>query len=123
MKIISVQPDRVTALLQDLSLVSEANYALVRAVRELVLNLGKDVTEEVKYGGILFSRSEAFCGVFAYTQHISLEFGDGANLPDAYGFLEGKGKQRRHIKLTSLDEIEKRQVAHYVQLAYMAAAQ
>jgi len=61
MKTISVQPDRVTALLQDLSLVHETNYALVQAVRELVLELGKDVTEAVKYGGILFSRSEAFC--------------------------------------------------------------
>lgn len=113
---------RVAALLQDLSLVNENNYALVQAVRQLILGLGKEVAEEVKYGGILFSRSQAFCGVFAYTQHISLEFGDGANLPDAYGFLEGKGKQRRHIKLTSLDEIESRQVAHYVQLAYQAVA-
>ena len=109
--------DRVAALLQDLSLVNDNNYALVQAVRKLVLGLGKNVTEEVKYGGILFSRSKAFCGVFAYTNHISVEFGDGANLPDAYGFLEGKGKQRRHIKLTTLDELKDRQLAHYVQLA------
>jgi hypothetical protein len=114
--------DRVAALLQDLSLVNESNYALVQAVRKLALGVGKDVTEEVKYGGILFSGSQAFCGVFAYTNHISLEFGDGANLPDAYGFLEGKGKQRRHIKLNTLDELKTRQVAHYVQLAYAAAA-
>nr|WP_315472546.1 DUF1801 domain-containing protein [uncultured Undibacterium sp.] len=113
--------DRVAALLQDLSLVNEYNHALVQAVRHLVLSLGKDVAEEVKYGGILFSRSQAFCGVFAYTNHISLEFGDGANLPDVYGFLEGKGKQRRHIKLTTLDEIKDRQISHYVQLAYAAA--
>ncbi len=112
--------DRVNALLQDLSLVNEDNYALVQAVRQLVLRLGKEVTEEVKYGGILFSGSQAFCGVFAYAKHISLEFGDGASLPDAYGFLEGKGKQRRHIKLTTLDDLNTRQVAHYVQLAYAA---
>ena len=113
--------DRVNALLQDLSLVNEDNYALVQAVRQLVLSLGKEVTEEVKYGGILFSGSQAFCGVFAYAKHISLEFGDGANLPDAYGFLEGKGKQRRHIKLTTIDDLNTRQVAHYVQLAYAAS--
>lgn len=111
--------DRVAALLQDLSLVNQHNHELVQAVRQLVLGLGKEVTEEVKYGGILFSGSQAFCGVFAYTNHISLEFGDGANLPDAYGFLEGKGKQRRHIKLQTLDEIETRKVAHYVQLAFV----
>ena len=115
--------DRVAALLQDLSLVNETNNALVQAVRKLVLGVGKDVTEEVKYGGILFSGSEAFCGVFAYTNHIALEFGDGANLPDAYGFLEGKGKQRRHIKLDTLEEIKTRQVAHYVQLAYALKSQ
>jgi hypothetical protein len=117
-----MKSERVAALLQDLSLVSDSNYALVQAVRKLVLRLGKDVTEEVKYGGILFSRSQAFCGVFAYTNHISVEFGDGANLPDAYGLLEGKGKQRRHIKLTTLDEMKDRQLAHYVQLAYATAA-
>ncbi|MFA9275194.1 MAG: hypothetical protein ACEQSE_10005 [Candidatus Aquirickettsiella gammari] len=43
---------RINSLLQDLSLVSLANYDKVQATRKMVLGLAADVREEVKYGGI-----------------------------------------------------------------------
>lgn len=110
--------DRVNALLQDWNLVNEDNHALVQAVRQMVLNVGKEVSEEVKYGGILFSGTQAFCGVFAYAKHISLEFGEGARLADPFAVLEGKGKFRRHIKLTTIADIDSKHLLHYVKLAY-----
>ncbi|MDR2154724.1 MAG: DUF1801 domain-containing protein [Burkholderiaceae bacterium] len=74
-----------------------------RRDREHVLSPA--ITEEVKYGGLLFSAAHPFCGVFAYARHVSLEFGNGASLPDKYKALEGAGKLRRHIKLTSPRDI------------------
>jgi hypothetical protein len=109
---------RVDNLLQDLSLVNPDNYQMVQEVRKLVLTIDDGVSEEVKYGGILFSVEKSFCGVFAYANHISLEFGDGALMPDMFGVLEGKGKFRRHIKLTCLADVTEKQVVHYVKLAY-----
>ena len=64
----------VQALIEDIRLVSETNYEIVEAVRALVKRSFKPVAEEVKYGGILFSSQAQFCGVFAYKEHVSVEW-------------------------------------------------
>ena len=114
--------DRIQQHLADLRLLNGDHHALVQALRELILGLAPGISEKVKYGGILFAAGEAFCGVFAYARHVSLEFGAGASLPDPYGVLEGNGKFRRHIKLSTLADMEAKQVRHYL-LAALAGAQ
>ncbi len=114
--------DRVAQLLEDIRAHDTDRYALVQALREAVLGLDASVTEEVKYGGILFTAGRPFCGIFSYTQHASVEFSEGAALPDPHGVLEGAGKGRRHIKLVSVQDIAARHVAQYLGLAFKAAA-
>jgi len=99
----------------------ELRYHLVEAVRQLALAAGPTITEQVKYGGVLFAGSCGFCGLFSYTNHVTLEFGDGASLPDPHGQLEGKGKGRRHIKLAVIGDIETKHVREYIALAYAAS--
>jgi len=62
------------------------------------------------YGGLVFEREAGahrslVCGLYAYAQHLSIEFSHGAALPDPLGVLEGAGKFRRHIKLRSMGDI------------------
>jgi hypothetical protein len=111
----------ITTLLQDIRLASETHHHIVEQVRKLILASGADVTEQVKYGGILFSRSKPFCGVFAYAAHVTLEFSHGAALADKHKVLEGQGKLRRHIKLIDAQDIQAKQLGHCVLLAYAAA--
>lgn len=111
----------VEALLEDIRFLNEENYAIVEAVRALVRKGFESISEEVKYGGILFTSHVQFGGVFSYTAHVSVEFGSGAKIVDAYGFLEGAGKGRRHIKLRSVAEIEEKKLAEYLLLAAQAA--
>ncbi|OQX06803.1 MAG: hypothetical protein BWK76_25710 [Desulfobulbaceae bacterium A2] len=113
----------VEALLEDIRFLGEERYATVQAVRALVKKLFKPLTEEVKYGGILFSSGVQFSGVFAYKEHVSVEFGHGAHIEDTLGLLEGTGKFRRHIKLRSVADITERQLAKYLPLALQAAKQ
>jgi len=113
----------VQALLEDIRLVSEQNYQIVEAVRALVQKTFKTTSEEVKYGGILFSSGVQFGGVFAYKTHVTVEFGNGAKIADTFGFLEGKGKGRRHIKLMSIAQIKDKKLAQYLSLALQAAKQ
>ena len=115
--------DRINKLLQDIRLLDEDRYALVQTLRELVLKLDDAVTEEVKYGGLLFSGAKPFCGIFSYTKHVTLEFGQGASLPDKFKKLEGEGKYRRHIKLTSEQDISDKHVHAYLVLALKAASE
>lgn len=112
--------ERVAKLLEDIRLLSDDRFELVQSLRKLVLGLG-GVSEEVKYGGILFSAGKSFCGIFSYAGHVSLEFSAGASLPDRHKVLEGDGKLRRHIKLAAIQDIERKQVRDYLVLAYKAA--
>lgn len=111
-------PDTLVA---DIRLISEERHDTVQAVRALVRRLVSPLTEEVKYGGILFASGVPFGGVFAYKEHVSVEFGCGADIDDTLGLLEGGGKHRRHLKLHSVADIEARQLAHYLPLALAAA--
>lgn len=110
--------DRINSLLEDIRHQSEERYNLVQALRELIASAGDDVTEEVKYGGFLFSSQRDFAGVFSYARHVSVELSEGARLDDPHHVLEGGGKHRRHIKLQSLADIEQKQVGEYIRAAY-----
>lgn len=99
----------------------EFRYQLIEEVRQAALQVGPSISEEIKYGGIVFAGTRGFCGLFSYTNHVTVEFGGGAGLPDPHGQLEGKGMGRRHIKLTSIGHIEARHVREYLALAYAAS--
>ncbi len=114
--------ERIAKLLEDIRILDESRFELVQTLRELILDLGASVSEEVKYGGLLFSAGKLFCGVFSYANPISLEFGAGASMPDKYKVLEGEGKLRRHIKLSSLQDISGTHVREYLDLAFQASA-
>lgn len=112
----------IPSLLADLQLLGGEQVAIVEAVRAQVKKLWPAATEEVKYGGILFSaEGVTFGGVFAYRQHVSVEFGQGARIQDTHGLLEGSGKGRRHLKLRTPQDLLDRQLAHYLPLALQAA--
>jgi hypothetical protein len=111
----------VQSLLDDIRLLGMDQYEIVEAVRALVKKSFKTIEEEVKYGGILFSSGVQFCGVFAYREHVSVEFGSGAHITDTFGHLEGLGKGRRHVKLKSINDIKNKKLAQYLPLALKAA--
>ncbi len=111
----------VHQLLDDIRLLGDAQYELVEGVRALVAETIPGVTEDVKYGGILFAADVMFAGVFAYRKHVSVEFSHGASIDEPFGHLEGAGKGRRHLKLHDPADIKHKQLAVYLSLALDAA--
>lgn len=109
--------DAVLALLEDIGSTHGHLLQVVQRVRQVVEECCGMVAESVKYGGILFSRVAPFCGVYAYTGHVSVEFGQGYLFDDPHGVLEGSGKFRRHIKLLTLADVQDKQLADYVRQA------
>jgi len=114
--------DRISTFLEDINLVDPERLELVQVLRKMILELDSAISEEVKYGGILFSAEKPFCGIFSYAKHVSLEFGAGALFPDPFKVLEGKGKFRRHIKIFSAQDIEEKHVGEYLLLAFNLAS-
>ena len=80
-------------------------YKIATVLHDLVLT-DKPTTEEVKYGGLLYSNASSYTGIFVYTNHVTLEFSEGAKLKDPKGVLQGAGKFRRNIKFTTPDDID-----------------
>lgn len=107
----------VEGLLEDLRQHRGALFPIVARLRALALASGPQITEEVKYGGILFASRTGFCGVFAYKNHVTIEFSEGHTLPDPHGVLAGQGKIRRHIRIDSEHDIETKHVDEYVMVA------
>lgn len=106
-----------TSVQQHLSDLGRANpeyHELVMRVREIVLAVAPDVSESVMYGGLMFAAPVQFCGVFAYSGHVSLEFSRGFELKDQFSSLEGRGKLRRHIKLRGVGDIDSKHVRDYI---------
>jgi hypothetical protein len=75
------------------------------------------------YGGRVFERElgnpkTCVCGIYAYSEHMSIEFTHGAALDDPLGVLEGAGKARRHIKLRSMGDILAKDAEGYIARAF-----
>lgn len=60
---------------------------------------------------------EAFCHVAVYSKHVNLGFNYGASLPDPDEILIGSGKQVRHIKVASVDDLQQSSLRHFIKLA------
>jgi len=106
---------KIINFLDSIKMLDIEKHKILANLRELIFDSFPDIRERMQYGGILFSLNEDVAGIFAYTHHVSLEFGHGANFNDPNNILEGKGKYRRHLKVTSLDEIVKKQAIFYIQ--------
>jgi hypothetical protein len=118
---VAKSPKSVEDLLSDIQFLGAERYEIVATIRDLVKKKFKPFAEEVKYGVILFSSGVQFCGVFTYSGHVSIEFGNGAKIVDADGHLEGSGKFRRHLKIVTMTDLKDKKVAEYLKHALDAA--
>ncbi|MCX7205575.1 MAG: DUF1801 domain-containing protein [Proteobacteria bacterium] len=110
--------EKTEQLLRDICLNNPEIHTLVQSIRALIYSLIPHASERVMYGGLMFADTTPFCGIFAYTRHISLEFGRGCDLQDPYQVLEGKGKIRRHIKIQAAADIEDKHLNAYLLAAH-----
>lgn len=112
--------ERIERMLQEIREHNGEHLSIVARLREIIFAADPSIEEEVKYGGLRYSSSKAFCGIFSYKDHVTLEFSDGATLSDPYGVLEGSGKHRRHIKFRESAQVEVKHAADYIKMARVA---
>ncbi len=103
-------------LLKELKEFDLEKYNIVSTLRNLVMK-DKQTNEEVKYGGLYYSLEKPYTGIFVSKKHVSMEFSNGAKLEDPDNLLQGSGKQRRHLKFTSVNEIPKAKIATFLKQA------
>lgn len=96
--------------------------AIEEAIKEIIDQIDPDISYAKKYGGEVIvpdpdNTTKFVGGIFAYAAHMSLEFSEGASFADPNGYLEGKGKARRHLKLTSVAEVEAKDARGFLEQA------
>lgn len=87
--------------------------AIIDGIVEMIVETLPDASMRPMYGGIVIEMiagdpKTRVAGYFEYSEHISVEFSEGASFDDPNGFLEGSGKWRRHIKIYSLTDLVKK---------------
>ncbi|WP_299144421.1 DUF1801 domain-containing protein [uncultured Vibrio sp.] len=93
---------------------------IIITLRNQIIDHVEGITEEVKYGGVVFNRDkQLLVGLFLRKQFITIEFSFGNELQDVSNLLEGAGKQRRNLKLRDIDDIETKQVQYYLHQALL----
>jgi hypothetical protein len=107
--------EKVQNFLNELKATDFESFEIVTALRQIVLDTFTESTEKIMYGGIVFFvKAEMISGVFVYKNHSTLELSNGFLMKDPKGYLEGKGKYRRHIKIKDKADILNKEVAFYV---------
>ena len=106
--------EAVQQFLNDLLIADADKYESIQKMRLIVLDTYPKTSERIIYGGIMFTLTEDFGGLFVSKNHISFEFGKGYLLSDPNTFLEGKGKFRRHLKIKQFSDIESKTVDFFV---------
>jgi len=114
----AIKNEEVKNFLKGIMIIDTEKYNSLMEIREIVFNIYPETDERIMYGGIMVSvNSEDFSGLFVRQKHISLEFSNGFLMKDPNKLLEGNGKFRRHLKIKTKEDIEKKDVFFFVKQA------
>jgi hypothetical protein len=78
---------------------------LLNSLRDLVRTANPEFVEAIKWGQPCYSAHSLVCYLNKFKSHVVLGFQMGAHLPDPQSLLEGNGKEMRHIKIRSMEDI------------------
>lgn len=106
---------------------TEESQRIVSAIQDIIIEVAPDAKEKSMYGGLVYeldntSPKRLFCGVFARKNYVTVEFDRGTELKEEEKFLEGSGKDRRHLTIHSLDDITTKNVKGYIEQSYSLPA-
>ncbi|MCQ0093872.1 DUF1801 domain-containing protein [Roseovarius sp. M141] len=92
------------------------------AIKEIVDQIEPDVRYLPKYGGEVLALDPGddgkfVGGIFTYKDHVSLEFSQGASFDDPDALLEGKGKNQRHLKFRTLEDVSAKETESFLRQA------
>ncbi len=84
----------------------EIQKAIMNSVRSLIHQSLEGISEEFKWSRPVFKKDKSFSYLLATKNHVNLGFMDFHKISDPKGLLEGTGKDMRHIKLKTMDDID-----------------
>ncbi len=89
---------------------------IVKELRKIVMNQSSAFKEEMKWNVPTYSINKNICSIMAHKKHVNFQIFRGAHIKDAEE-LEGTGKDMRHLKFSTLGEIEEAKMEKYLKQA------
>ncbi|MEE9338312.1 MAG: DUF1801 domain-containing protein [Methylococcaceae bacterium] len=89
---------------------------IVKELRKIVTNHSSDIKEEMKWNVPTYSINKNICSIMAHKKHVNFQIFRGAHIKDAEE-LEGTGKDMRHLKFSTLGEVEEAKMEKYLKQA------
>jgi uncharacterized protein YdhG (YjbR/CyaY superfamily) len=87
----------------------------VAMLRALVRDCAPQAREVISYGMPVFvARDIIFAWIIGTKNDVTFGFREGIAIDDRYGVLKGVGKHARHIKLKSVDTVDRDVLRYYI---------
>ena len=83
-------------------------------VRRIVLKAAPNAQESIKWAQPVCEANGPLCYIKAFRNSVNFGFWRGVDLEDPQGLLQGSGEKMRHVKLTSVDDIDQTAFAGFV---------
>jgi hypothetical protein len=91
--------------------------AIVATLREVIRTTAPEARETIKWAQPVYESGGPFAYIKAFGKSVNLGFWRGAEISDPSGLLVGEGDRMRHVRLTSLAEVQPDLVADWVRQA------
>lgn len=108
-----------------LEMTAEELCPIVIQLKKIILEIDANACEVVRlgdraatYGVGPKKMKEGYVYILPYKSWVNLGFYKGAMLDDPHGLLEGTGKSLRHIKIRSIEDVDREGIRELIQLAY-----
>lgn len=96
----------MSALTQYLDKISARHRELVERLDALIHEAEPGLQCGLKWGNLTYGHQHNVCAFISHGDHINLQLWCGAELKDPGQRLKGSGKKMRHIKITTIEDIE-----------------
>ena len=97
--------------------VAPQHRVIVSRLRALMKKHAPEAKEGISYGILTWKMPRMVTVVNATRHHVAFAFSGGATFDDKYDLLQGVGKVSRHVKLTSLADVNATAIRYYIKQA------
>lgn len=90
---------------------------VVSMLRALMREMAPDAKEVISYGIPVYKKKHILAVISPTKKDITFAFSRGAEFEDKYGLLKGVGKVSKHVKIKSMDTVNKEALKYYIKQA------
>ena len=93
---------------------TEEQIAVLNELRKLIHDTVDNVSEEIKWNMPVFNNGKDFAYLRFSKKHITLGFYNIDKIQDPDNLLEGEGNTLKHVKITILEDKQKKQIEKWL---------